>query len=135
MMSSGNIWRGLLMTFFVLSSLVAQTQTTPPLIRLDLLILKIEVGGSNPGVGLQPPRIGADVAGVVGVSVGIGLSTTQPSSAIADFVQAESALAQVLLLIQSLLQNGGSPEQLQAAYQEAQRLSAWKAILGSMITP
>lgn len=135
MISSGNLWRCLLTTLLLMSSLAAQTQSNPPLIRLDLLILKIEVGGSNPGIGLQPPRIGADVAGVVGVSVGIGLSTTQPASAITDFVQAESALAQVLLLIQSLLQNGGSPEQLQAAYQEAQRLSALKAMLGSMITP
>jgi hypothetical protein len=135
MMSNSNLWRFLLMSLFVMSSLLAQTQSSPPLIRLDLLILKIEVGGSSPGIGLQPPRIGADVAGVVGVSVGIGLSTTQPASAIADFVQAESALAQVLLLIQSLIQNGGSAEQLQAAYQEAQRLSALKAILGLMITP
>jgi hypothetical protein len=122
-------------TVLLSGTALSQQPQEPPLVRLDLLIIRVELGGSNAGIGVQPPRVGVDVKGVVGVSVGINQSPAPIYLSIESFTTCEVSLADVLTRIQALIRSGASAEQIQAAYLEAQRISEAKVVLAAMITP
>jgi hypothetical protein len=121
-------------TVLLSGTVISQQPQDPPLVRLDILILRVELGGSNAGIGVQPPRVGVDVKGVVGVSVGVTQSQAPIYLAVESFTTCEVALADVLARIQALIRSGASAEQIQAAYQEAQRISIAKVALAATIT-
>lgn len=114
----------------------ATAQQDPPIVRLDLLILRIDIGGSSPGIGLQPPRVGLDIWKVAGVSVGIEPDPPPPPPAVPPintFAELEEQLAQVLAQLNQLIQSGASPQAIAEKMAEAERIAAHKHVLGPII--
>lgn len=126
-----NIARTLLAVISLLGALSAQQtgQPSPPLLRLDLLIFRVDIGGSEAGIGLQWPRVGLDIGQVVGVSVGIGPTeepAPPPTPAPIAFAALEEELATALTRLNELISSGASAEQLTNAQNDIAALMARK---------
>lgn len=130
-------FRFLLAASLLLSTVSAQ-DAEPPILRVDLVFITIQIGGPSPGIGLQPPRVGIDIWKIAGVSVGVEPAPAPPPPPLPPidaFAQLEGQLAEALEKLNQLIQAGASPQAVAAASAECQRIAAQKAALGPLIAP
>jgi len=129
------MWRLLLALALTKSAALAQ-QPDPPILRLDLIILRIDIGGSSPGIGLQPPRVGFDIWQIAGVSVGITpVTPPQPPQPppIDSFAALEEQLAAALAELNQRIQAGAPPAEIARLSAACERILAHKAVIGPII--
>lgn len=117
-----------LMGLLLCGGLAAQS---PAWVRLDLIFIRIDIGGDNAGVGLQWPAVGVNINGVVGVRVGV--PDPVPPTPAQTFAYLEDLLSSATANLSALLANNGTPAEIQCQSALIEAIVAQKSELLAMM--
>jgi len=117
----------------LLVGIAAAQDAPPPLVRLDLVVVRIVIGGGAPGVSLQLPRVGVELGEVIGLGVGFGSEPLPAPPPIELFVTLEDELAERLRHLNEQVLSGAPARVLDEAQAAITSVLTRKKLLGDAI--